>query len=76
MSPGDMRELDAVHVAGKLHVGHHQRQTVADALENQFGSLGAFAFDDVELALLQQQADHVPLHRVVFDNECGRAEGF
>ena len=33
------------------------------------GGFRAFAFDDIDLALLQQQADHVPLHRVVFDNE-------
>ena len=74
--PGDVRELDAVHVAGELHVGHHQDQTAGGALQHQLRGLRAFAFDDIDLAFLQQQADHVALHRVVFDDEGGRAKGF
>ena len=74
--PGDVRKLDAVHIAGELHVGHHQNQAAAGALQDEFSRFGAFAFDDIDLALLQQQANHVPLHRVVFDNEGGRAKRF
>jgi len=44
-------------------------------LQHQFGGLRAFALNDVDIAFLQQQADHFPLHRVVLDDQCGRAEG-
>jgi hypothetical protein len=71
---GDVRELDAVHVAGELHVGHHQNQAAGGALQHQLRGLRAFALDDIDLALLQQQADHVPLHRVVFNDEGSRAK--
>ena len=71
-----MRELDAAHVTSELHVGHHKHQTAAGTLQNELCGLGAFAFDDVDLAFFQQQAKHFPLHRIVFDNECGCTKGF
>ena len=63
------------HVAGELHVGHHQNQAAAGALQDELSRFRAFAFDDIDLALLQQQANHIPLHRVVFDNEGRRTKG-
>ena len=73
---GDMRELHAGLMAGELDVGHHQDEAGAGLFQDEFGGLRAFAFDHVHVAFFQQQADHFPLHRIVLDNECGRAEGF
>jgi hypothetical protein len=75
VSSGDVRELDAVHIAGELHVSHQQDQVVGRALQHQLGGLGTLAFDDIDIAFLQQQADHVPLHRIVFDDEGRCAKG-
>jgi len=69
---GDVRELDSVHAAGKCDVGHQQDEAAAIMLQHQFSGFRAFALDHVVIALFQQHADHLALHRVILDDQgCG-----
>ena len=72
----DRRQIRAGHPSREIHVGHQERQRAAHAIEHQLGGLGALALNDVVLALLEEQHQHLPLHGIVFDNKRGRAKGF
>src|SRR5262249_62060111 len=71
----DMSEFDPVHLSGKIDVGHQERQRVAVFVQETLGRLGAFALEDVVIALLEQQGDHLSLHGIVFNNQRGRSIG-
>ena len=64
-----MGERDPVHDARQIDVGHHQVEAATAALQHKLGGFRTLTRDDVEIAFLKQQANHFPLHRIVFDNE-------
>ena len=64
-----MGERDAIHGTRQIDVGHHQVEVCPAALQHKLGGLRTLTRDDVEIAFLKQQANHFPLHRIVFDNE-------
>ena len=48
-----MSKLDPVHATGELHIRHQQTQRARVLLQDKFGSLGAFALDDVVAAFFE-----------------------
>ena len=71
----EMRQRKAVHRAGQIDVGEHQRHAAAHAVEHAERGLRAVALDHAHIALLEQEDHQLALQHIVLDHQCDRFEG-